>query len=98
MADLRTRRACTGEYLARVSRGRKRPRPAPHVPSPPPPPVQVPVSVPKDEQKEGSAHRRVLFAEVVLGTIGAGTVAATGVSGLPVWAVVLFSAGLTAAT
>lgn len=48
--------------------------------------------------KRSARRRRALLIEVVLGVVGAGAVAATGVSGLPVWAVVLFSIGLTAAT
>jgi hypothetical protein len=52
----------------------------------------------KEEEKKRSARRRVLVIELVLGVIGAGAVAGTGVSGLPVWAVVSYSIGLTAAT
>lgn len=48
------------------------------------------------EQKQRSARRRALLIEVVLGVIGAGAVAATGVSGLPVWAVTVYSIGIAA--
>jgi hypothetical protein len=52
----------------------------------------------EEETKRTAARRRALLIEVVLGVIGAGAVAATGVSGLPVWAVIAYSAGITAAT
>ena len=53
---------------------------------------------PKEGKKKRPSRRRVLLIELLLGVIGAGAVAGTGVSGLPVWAVVSFSMGLTAAT
>lgn len=52
----------------------------------------------KPEQRKSATRRRLLTAELVIGAIGSAAVAATGVSGLPAWAIVLFSVGLTAAT
>jgi hypothetical protein len=59
--------------------------------------AQTPIHGEENRRPRRPSRRNVLLAEVILGAIGAGAVAGTGVSGLPVWAVVLFSMGITAA-